>query len=251
MLRFFSKIRLKLAAENKPVKYIRYAIGEIVLVVIGILIALQINNWNEKRKIGLKEIAVLNDILQSIKSDLFDYKRFDDKRLERKKNGLDSLNSYIFDSKNISDSLFIAFYQDMKQDFHIRFDNGPFEALKSAGLEIISNDSLRALINNTYTVVLPAYKLPVDEVYNRNETEISKYEHIILKLHPVIHKDGQKHLDLIPKVDQIIKNEYFFWIYNLEQEKYSEYVLRLNQIIKRLNNLENKIEEELKSLSRK
>ena len=54
MLRFFSKIRLKLAAENRPVKYMRYAIGEILLVVIGILIALQVNNWNQERK-DLKE----------------------------------------------------------------------------------------------------------------------------------------------------------------------------------------------------
>ena len=50
MLRFFRNIRQKLAAENKVMAYLRYAIGEIILVVIGILIALQINNWNERRK---------------------------------------------------------------------------------------------------------------------------------------------------------------------------------------------------------
>ncbi len=50
MLRFFSKIRYKMAVENKAAKYIRYAIGEILLVVIGILIALQVSNWNEQRK---------------------------------------------------------------------------------------------------------------------------------------------------------------------------------------------------------
>ena len=57
MIKFFRKIRKKLADDNKPLKYARYAIGEIVLVVIGILIALSINNWNEDRvkKIALKE----------------------------------------------------------------------------------------------------------------------------------------------------------------------------------------------------
>jgi len=49
MIPFFRKIRKTLADDNKPLKYIRYAIGEIVLVVVGILIALSINNWNEKR----------------------------------------------------------------------------------------------------------------------------------------------------------------------------------------------------------
>jgi hypothetical protein len=50
MINFFRKIRRQLASENKFQKYFRYAFGEILLVVIGILIALQVNNWNEKRK---------------------------------------------------------------------------------------------------------------------------------------------------------------------------------------------------------
>ena len=51
MIKFFRNIRKNLVAENKTSKYFKYAIGEIVLVVIGILIALQINNWNESRKL--------------------------------------------------------------------------------------------------------------------------------------------------------------------------------------------------------
>ena len=50
MIPFFRKIRKKMADDNRPLKYMRYAIGEIILVVIGILIALQINNWNIKVK---------------------------------------------------------------------------------------------------------------------------------------------------------------------------------------------------------
>ena len=50
MIEFFRKIRQNLVAENKFSKYLIYAVGEIILVVIGILIALSINNWNEKRK---------------------------------------------------------------------------------------------------------------------------------------------------------------------------------------------------------
>lgn len=51
MIKFFRKIRHRLLSENKFSKYLLYAIGEIILVVIGILIALQINNWNENRKL--------------------------------------------------------------------------------------------------------------------------------------------------------------------------------------------------------
>ncbi len=50
MINFFRKIRKQLADQNKPLKYFRYAFGEIVLVMIGILLALQVNNWNEVRK---------------------------------------------------------------------------------------------------------------------------------------------------------------------------------------------------------
>ena len=49
MIKFFRKIRQKLLSEDKFRKYLLYAIGEIILVVIGILIALQINNWNQNR----------------------------------------------------------------------------------------------------------------------------------------------------------------------------------------------------------
>jgi hypothetical protein len=66
MIKFFRKIRQKMLTENKFSKYLLYAIGEIVLVVIGILIALQINNWNQN-KIKLNE-SILH--LKSLKSDL-------------------------------------------------------------------------------------------------------------------------------------------------------------------------------------
>ena len=55
MIKFFRKIRQNLLSEGKTGKYLKYAIGEIVLVVIGILIALQINNWNENRKNRIAE----------------------------------------------------------------------------------------------------------------------------------------------------------------------------------------------------
>ena len=64
MIKFFRNIRKKLAIENKAFGYLRYAIGEIVLVVIGIIIALQINNWNEQRKLKNEEQQALVNIKQ-------------------------------------------------------------------------------------------------------------------------------------------------------------------------------------------
>ena len=69
MINFFRKIRKQLADDNKPLKYMRYAIGEIVLVVIGILIALSVNNWNEELKNQKNEYSFYKDILSDLEKD--------------------------------------------------------------------------------------------------------------------------------------------------------------------------------------
>ncbi|MCR9015408.1 DUF6090 family protein [Aquiflexum gelatinilyticum] len=69
MLKFFRKIRQKLLSENRVTRYLVYAIGEIFLVVIGILIALQVNNWNEGRKEKAREREYLLFALENIKAD--------------------------------------------------------------------------------------------------------------------------------------------------------------------------------------
>jgi hypothetical protein len=73
MIKFFRHIRKSLLVENKNSKYFKYAIGEIVLVVIGILIALQINYWNEQRKENRKVNDVYSNLLLDIKADSVSY----------------------------------------------------------------------------------------------------------------------------------------------------------------------------------
>jgi len=67
VLKFFGKIRQKLISEGKLLNYLKYAIGEILLVVIGILIALQVNNWNEERKRQKEEIQYLITLRKDFK----------------------------------------------------------------------------------------------------------------------------------------------------------------------------------------
>lgn len=68
MIKFFRKIRQRLLTKNKFSKYVFYSIGEIVLVVIGILIALSINNWNEQQKINIQELIILKELKLSLES---------------------------------------------------------------------------------------------------------------------------------------------------------------------------------------
>ena len=71
-MKLFRKQRERLAAENSVAKYLRYALGEILLVVIGILIALQVNNWNEQRKQSIAE----TEFIKGVKKDLTQDKQY-------------------------------------------------------------------------------------------------------------------------------------------------------------------------------
>jgi len=75
MIKFFRKIRQNMIKENRTSKYLLYAIGEIVLVVIGILIALSINNWNEEQKENNQERFILNKLSVDIKTDVITIER--------------------------------------------------------------------------------------------------------------------------------------------------------------------------------
>ena len=68
MIKFFRQIRKSLLMENKTSKYFKYAIGEIILVVIGILIALSINNWNQNRITSIEEKNILKNLNTEFKT---------------------------------------------------------------------------------------------------------------------------------------------------------------------------------------
>jgi DNA polymerase III delta prime subunit len=94
MIKLFRNIRKNLLQEGKTANYLKYAIGEIVLVVIGILIALQINNWNEKKKINQSIAEHLIILKQNLLED----------RLQ-----LEVLHQNMSDNFNYSDSLMLQF----------------------------------------------------------------------------------------------------------------------------------------------
>jgi Family of unknown function (DUF6090) len=71
-MKFFRKIRYNLMEKNKTGKYLKYAFGEIFLVMIGILLALQVNNWNENRKERIAEQTLYQTLINSLESDLED-----------------------------------------------------------------------------------------------------------------------------------------------------------------------------------
>ena len=138
--------------QNKTSKYFKYAIGEIVLVVIGILIAIQINNWNEDKKLKKTEIKALIEIQEGFKQDTIDLNiNIGALKLasESGKLILEQLNS----TNAYHDSLSSHFASSLQLTRLISND-GPYDVLKTKGLDLITNDSLRKQIismhDNTY-----------------------------------------------------------------------------------------------------
>ena len=77
MLHFFRKIRHDLIANSKSYKYLKYAIGEVILVMLGILMALQVNNWNEERKNEEKQLSLLANLKNDLDKDILYFQHYD------------------------------------------------------------------------------------------------------------------------------------------------------------------------------
>ncbi len=94
MISLFRKIRQKLLSQNRITQYLTYAVGEILLVVIGILIALQVNNWNENRKNQREGVAILRNLKSELTED-FSMMAYTIERLESRKTSADYLYQLI------------------------------------------------------------------------------------------------------------------------------------------------------------
>lgn len=147
MIKFFRKIRQKLLSENKFSKYLIYAIGEIILVVIGILIALQINTWNENRKSEVKEIYYLQSLIKEFKENKSIAEYGIDFHKAQIKNAQIVLSVLEQDSTYANlDDIHIALLQT-GWAWSGAFNSDVWSELISTGnLGLISNDSLRKAI---------------------------------------------------------------------------------------------------------
>lgn len=138
MLKFFQRIRRKLLEKGRLTQYLTYAIGEIILVVIGILIALQINNWNTARQEHAELHGYLNNIKKNIQFDLTNVNSIMAKRDTISVNCQAILTLASRDSFS-SDDLFSTFTllgnedNNIYVEFYFIPDQSGFEALKSSG----------------------------------------------------------------------------------------------------------------------
>ena len=215
MLRFFSKIRLKLAAENRPVKYIRYAIGEIVLVVIGILIALQINTWNKAFTDDQKEKEYLDNLIEDLKTQENSVNLQIDHEIKMRLNCEKALVE--LNSKNINgDSVSVYLGNVTRRTFVV---NDPtFQDLKSSGnILLIKDNEIRKKILSFYQYL--EYCALV--VQTSNETSNAEFIYF-LHDNSVINMNYADSLTVAEVVDFSIKTVNVPWARNLQEEGFKD-----------------------------
>ncbi len=148
MIKLFRNIRKTLVNEGKTTNYLKYAIGEIVLVVIGILIALQINNWNENRKERIQEISQLEGIQEDVMLDLNDVvwnTNFHKEAITTEKQLLDYM---MLGNGKPNDS--IAYEVALGSPINLTLHESSFTNLKTNNLNSITNKKLKKQIANYY-----------------------------------------------------------------------------------------------------
>lgn len=147
MIKLFRNIRQNLIMENKTSKYLKYAIGEIVLVVIGILLALQINNWNQDRLATIEE----HNIYKNLNTEFKTNKVLLQEDLNQNNNSLatgrilmDLIGSDENTLKTINlDSLIFQLFESGGVDFS---ENTILELIQAGKMQFIQNDSIKNLI---------------------------------------------------------------------------------------------------------
>ncbi|WP_242156385.1 DUF6090 family protein [Aestuariivivens sediminis] len=145
MIKFFRQIRQRLLSEGKTTKYLKYAIGEIILVMIGILLALQVNNWNEKRIQSITLKKALGQVINDLKQDeetLKIYEEMEHKHLQY----LEALSNRHYNNIKLDSIL-----HNLDHYMYFLESDNAYSTLKSNGLfSEIKNEGLKSNLTNYY-----------------------------------------------------------------------------------------------------
>ncbi|MBO3116091.1 hypothetical protein J4050_04995 [Winogradskyella sp. DF17] len=150
MIKFFRHIRQQLVMENKTSKYFKYAIGEIILVVIGILIALQINNWNETRKNRTIEqdyyCQLLNDF-ELDKAQILSLKAEAVKKIETGK----QLIKHLHQKNKTKNELLTEYIYTVRGISYVPIDVTYTDLKSSGNINLLKNKNLKQSLINYYS----------------------------------------------------------------------------------------------------
>ncbi|MDP5092082.1 MAG: DUF6090 family protein [Polaribacter sp.] len=244
MIKFFRKIRQNLLIKNQTGKYFKYAIGEIILVVIGILIALQINNWNEQQKIRAYEITMLKEVSAALQTDL----EFLDRNIPYLENALNSFCKLAIiknDITNSKDSLLFHLEIIHEYGFLLNLNKSRYEAIKSGGMDKISNLYIRNQLSELYEEKIQFAQTWINEIFR---AELFNKMELISKLFYVkaVSRNGRVANEMIIENPNIIYNNKDFDKLLMTSWPLSQTILRLKSIRDEMLDLKKNITQEIK-----
>jgi hypothetical protein len=221
MIKFFRKLRFDLIGKKKTKKYLKYAVGEIILVVIGILIALSINNWNEAKKLELVELNILQGIKQNILMDTVDLNH-NRRRFEEMNNRDTTVISHLIFKEPFDTTVESNLTDLWRSNITLTLHTSYFDEAKTKGLSIISNkplrDSISRLYEFRYTLVLYV------------ENGAKQYDYLTLYedlMSDYVHLDPKEGIVIGEEHYQTILNDELFtwklWSANLKMRSVAEY----------------------------
>lgn len=150
MIKLFRKIRQNLLMENKTGKYFKYAVGEIILVMIGILLALQVSNWNQDRKDRISERKLLDNIHRDFVHNKVDFDSL--KAIHYR--GLDGLEKLIALFPLGNDSLkYAAYYK-----YNLQIEGMTFDPYSSSIESVVNSNSLQLIQDEELQKYLVSWK---------------------------------------------------------------------------------------------
>jgi len=177
MIKFFRKIRRQLLSENKVTNYLLYAIGEIILVMIGILLALQVNNWNEERRVKDKQTVYL----KGLKQNLLESKKELNRVIEESyitANSINYLVKTVRDNEQIGENALDSLIMKAMGYTKYQTRQGVIDELISSGqVSIIKSDYLRTEIaswNANLINIREAEEMGKDAFFDYSD-RLSKY----------------------------------------------------------------------------
>ena len=157
MIKFFKKIRQNLLSKGKTGKYFKYAFGEILLVVIGILIALSINNWNENRKIKNAEIEILHNLKTELKFNFEELKKINKQHKSEFEDGMYLLHLFGTDVSNVSESKLDSLIYNAFSGFSFEAKDGYIKSLIASNkIDYLQNSELKSYISSFESMVIDA-----------------------------------------------------------------------------------------------
>ena len=151
MIKFFRRIRFDLMEKNKTSKYFKYAIGEIVLVVVGILLALQINNWNETKKLEKLKVVYIDKLIKDLKADIINSNNNKAETAALAQHGKFIIETITKNKPIIDKNVFIMKLQQTGRVNFPNLANNTFLDLQTSGnLKLFKNDDLVEALRSYY-----------------------------------------------------------------------------------------------------